>query len=271
MIRCRSFAPRAAARNWHEVGTDTCGFRRYAFRRVAGGPLPTQGGDRASYGAVVAGGMIPLSLDEVARARAGRASGRRRGDAGDRPDRRLAHVGARGSLRRGRPRARVRRRGARRGSGGRAPSRGRFRRARLDRPRRPRALVGPRGRHHRARSRRRRRRTSSPRWSPRSPARSRRRAARTTRSASRSRSAGSSQTPRSACSRWACGASARSPSSATPRSPEIGVITKIGPVHLELLGTLERVAQAKAELIDALPAGGVGGRSRRRSAARSRT
>ena len=38
--------------------------------------------------------------------------------------------------------------------------------------------------------------------------------------------------------------------------PEIGVITKIGPVHLELLGTVERVAQAKAELIAALPAGG---------------
>ncbi len=38
--------------------------------------------------------------------------------------------------------------------------------------------------------------------------------------------------------------------------PQIGVITKIGPVHLELLTTLERVAQAKAELIEALPAGG---------------
>jgi UDP-N-acetylmuramoyl-tripeptide--D-alanyl-D-alanine ligase len=38
--------------------------------------------------------------------------------------------------------------------------------------------------------------------------------------------------------------------------PDIGVITKIGPVHLELLGTVERVAQAKAELIDALPPGG---------------
>ena len=31
--------------------------------------------------------------------------------------------------------------------------------------------------------------------------------------------------------------------------PDIGVITKIGPVHLELLGTLEAVADAKAELI----------------------
>ena len=38
--------------------------------------------------------------------------------------------------------------------------------------------------------------------------------------------------------------------------PHVGVITKIGPVHLELLGTLERVAQAKAELVEALPPGG---------------
>jgi UDP-N-acetylmuramoyl-tripeptide--D-alanyl-D-alanine ligase len=38
--------------------------------------------------------------------------------------------------------------------------------------------------------------------------------------------------------------------------PDVGVITNIGPVHLELVGTIERVARAKAELIDALPAGG---------------
>jgi UDP-N-acetylmuramoyl-tripeptide--D-alanyl-D-alanine ligase len=38
--------------------------------------------------------------------------------------------------------------------------------------------------------------------------------------------------------------------------PDIGVITTVGPVHLQLLGTVESVAQAKAELIDALPAGG---------------
>ena len=31
--------------------------------------------------------------------------------------------------------------------------------------------------------------------------------------------------------------------------PEIGVITNIGPVHLELLGTLEAIAEAKAELL----------------------
>ena len=38
--------------------------------------------------------------------------------------------------------------------------------------------------------------------------------------------------------------------------PEIGVITGIGPVHLELLGTVENVAQAKAEIVASLPAGG---------------
>ncbi|MFZ2488311.1 MAG: UDP-N-acetylmuramoyl-tripeptide--D-alanyl-D-alanine ligase [Anaerolineae bacterium] len=39
--------------------------------------------------------------------------------------------------------------------------------------------------------------------------------------------------------------------------PHIGVITNIGPVHLERLGTIERIAQAKAELVEALPADGV--------------
>jgi UDP-N-acetylmuramoyl-tripeptide--D-alanyl-D-alanine ligase len=40
--------------------------------------------------------------------------------------------------------------------------------------------------------------------------------------------------------------------------PDIGVITNIGPVHLERLGTIDRVAQAKAELLLALPPGGIG-------------
>jgi UDP-N-acetylmuramoyl-tripeptide--D-alanyl-D-alanine ligase len=39
--------------------------------------------------------------------------------------------------------------------------------------------------------------------------------------------------------------------------PDVGVITSIGPVHLELLGTLENVAAAKAEVVAALPEGGV--------------
>jgi UDP-N-acetylmuramoyl-tripeptide--D-alanyl-D-alanine ligase len=38
--------------------------------------------------------------------------------------------------------------------------------------------------------------------------------------------------------------------------PEIGVITNIGPVHLELVESLDGVRRAKGELIDALPAGG---------------
>jgi len=38
--------------------------------------------------------------------------------------------------------------------------------------------------------------------------------------------------------------------------PDVGVIVNVGPVHLELLGTVERVAAAKAELIRGLPAGG---------------
>jgi UDP-N-acetylmuramoyl-tripeptide--D-alanyl-D-alanine ligase len=38
--------------------------------------------------------------------------------------------------------------------------------------------------------------------------------------------------------------------------PEVGVIVTIGPVHLELLGTVGAIAATKAELIAALPAGG---------------
>ena len=39
--------------------------------------------------------------------------------------------------------------------------------------------------------------------------------------------------------------------------PDIGVITAIAPVHLELLGSIERIARAKAELLEALRPGGV--------------
>jgi len=38
--------------------------------------------------------------------------------------------------------------------------------------------------------------------------------------------------------------------------PDVGIVTSVGPVHLELLGTVERVAQAKAELIESLPPDG---------------
>jgi len=43
--------------------------------------------------------------------------------------------------------------------------------------------------------------------------------------------------------------------------PRIGVVTNVGPTHLERLGAVERIAEAKSELIQALPAaeeGGVG-------------
>jgi UDP-N-acetylmuramoyl-tripeptide--D-alanyl-D-alanine ligase len=39
--------------------------------------------------------------------------------------------------------------------------------------------------------------------------------------------------------------------------PDVGVITAIAPVHLELLGSLENIARAKAELLDALPPDGI--------------
>jgi len=40
-------------------------------------------------------------------------------------------------------------------------------------------------------------------------------------------------------------------------TPAIGVVTNVGPSHLERLGTIENIAQAKAELVEALPADGV--------------
>ena len=39
--------------------------------------------------------------------------------------------------------------------------------------------------------------------------------------------------------------------------PVIGVVTNVGPVHLERLGSLEAIARAKAELVEALPGDGV--------------
>jgi UDP-N-acetylmuramoyl-tripeptide--D-alanyl-D-alanine ligase len=38
--------------------------------------------------------------------------------------------------------------------------------------------------------------------------------------------------------------------------PDIGVVTNVGPVHLELVGSLDGVLRAKSELIAALPSGG---------------
>lgn len=38
--------------------------------------------------------------------------------------------------------------------------------------------------------------------------------------------------------------------------PEVGVLTRIGPAHLESFGSLDNIYQAKGELLEALPAGG---------------
>lgn len=40
-------------------------------------------------------------------------------------------------------------------------------------------------------------------------------------------------------------------------APEIGIVTNVGPSHLERLGTIEAIADAKAELVEALPEDGV--------------
>ena len=39
--------------------------------------------------------------------------------------------------------------------------------------------------------------------------------------------------------------------------PHVGLVTNVGPVHLERMGTIERIVDAKAELPEALPPGGV--------------
>ena len=41
--------------------------------------------------------------------------------------------------------------------------------------------------------------------------------------------------------------------------PDVGVVTNIGPIHLSRLGSIERIAQAKAELVRALPDADHGG------------
>ncbi len=39
-------------------------------------------------------------------------------------------------------------------------------------------------------------------------------------------------------------------------APQIGIVTNVGETHMELLGSLENIARAKQELVEAIPAGG---------------
>ena len=79
----------------------------------------------------------------------------------------------------------------------------------------------------------------------------------TTSSASRSRSAGSTSRPGTWSPRWAPGASATSPTCATsPRRP-VGVVLNVGHAHVGEFGGQAAIAQAKGELVEALPADGV--------------
>ena len=62
--------------------------------------------------------------------------------------------------------------------------------------------------------------------------------------------------PRRWCWRWRCGAAGQIAELCEIAEPDVGAITNVGPVHLELLGTLEAIAEAKAEILGGLRRGG---------------
>ena len=59
--------------------------------------------------------------------------------------------------------------------------------------------------------------------------------------------------------RWGCTTWGRFRLLCDLARPQIGLVTNVGPSHLERLGTIDRIAQAKAELIEALPGASCGG------------
>ena len=73
--------------------------------------------------------------------------------------------------------------------------------------------------------------------------------------------------PRSSSWRWRCAASGQIAELCAIAEPDVAAITNVGPVHLELLGTLEAIAEAKAEILHGLePARPRRGPRRRRGA-----
>ncbi len=219
--------------------------------------------------------MIPLTLEEVAAACGGRleAGDPRAVATGVAIDSRTTapgdlFVALRGAIvrrRRLRRRRARRRRGRRRrraadgvGHAGRhAAHRGRRRPARAGRPRRRGAppLRSRRSWPSPAASARPRPRTSSrPCWRPWRGSWPRA-ATTTTRSACRSPCSRSSRPPRCSSASLPCAGRGQIAELAAIVKPDVGVITNIAPVHLELVGTIEEVAAAKAEIIAELGKG----------------
>ena len=60
-------------------------------------------------------------------------------------------------------------------------------------------------------------------------------------------------------SRWACTSGGEIRDLAAIGRPSIGIVTAVQPVHLSRIGSLEAIEDAKAELVEALPAAADGG------------